>query len=100
MKKILFICAVIAAVSLMGAGCLEVKISPEEQPITVPSDEVKAPTPEDIGEEDVFGEEESGENISELDVLVEEVDTIEAEADQLFGDFKGIDTAQDNNLNL
>jgi hypothetical protein len=100
MHKIMTILSVIALVSLMGAGCIEIKTSPEEAPITVPSDEVKAPTPEDIGEEDVFENEDTAGGVSELDVLVEEVETLEAEAAAMFKDFKNIDTGQDDNLNL
>ncbi|NIP32291.1 hypothetical protein GWN26_00055 [Candidatus Saccharibacteria bacterium] len=99
MHKIISLLSIIALVVLMGVGCLEIKTSPEEAPIAVPSDEVKAPTPEDIGEEDIFEDEEE-DGVSELDVLVEEVETIEAEAEVLFKDFKNIDTSQDDNLNL
>jgi len=83
----------------LGAGCIELKISPEEQPIAVPSDDSKAPTPEDIGEVDIF-DDSDGEEVSELDVLVEEVETLEAEAADMFGNYKNIDTGQDKNLDL
>jgi hypothetical protein len=99
MNKILIFMSVIALVTLMGAGCIELKISPEEQPIAMPSEDTKAPTPEDIGEVDVFEDSES-EEVSELDVLVEEVETLEAEAAEMFTDFKNIDTGQDKNLDL
>lgn len=99
MNKILICLSIIALVTLMGAGCIELKISPEEQPIAVPSDDSKAPTPEDIGEVDVFDDSDS-EEVSELDVLVEEVKTLEAEAADIFSDYKNIDTGQDKNLDL
>lgn len=100
MNKIISLLSIFALVVLMGVGCIEIKTSPEEAPIAVPSDEVKAPTPEDIGEEDILDDADTDEGVSELDVLIEEVETLEAEAEVLFKDFKNIDTGQDDNLNL
>lgn len=99
MKKILICLSIISLVTLMGNGCFEIEISPEEQPIATPSEDSKAPTPEDIGEVDIFDESE-GEEVSDLDVLVQEVETLEAEAAEMFTGYTNIETDQDKNLDL
>lgn len=98
MKKIIFILAIFTLLAATGAGCVEIKKIDEESAVAVPSNEVKAPTPEEIGEVDVF--EEEAEETSEIDSLVQEIENIENEADDLFDDFKAIDVNLDNKLNL
>jgi len=102
MNKLLAMLCILATLSLVGAGCFEI-IKPEDQPVAVPSGDVKAPTPDEIGTEDVFDdEEEDGEPEpgEELDALIEEIEGIEAEAGRMFKDLENIDTGQDKNLDI
>lgn len=102
MNKFLAILCILAVFTLVGAGCFEI-ITPEDQPVAVPSGDVKAPTPDEIGTEDIFDEEEGGEEAEpgdELNALIEEIESIEAEADRMFKDLENIDAAQDKNLDI
>jgi len=85
---------------LAGFGCTIEKKSEitDDGAITVPSGDADAPVPEDIGEVDTFEQDE--EPADEIDSLIEEIETLEAEADDLFDGYTGIDTSNDEELNI
>ncbi|MDD4995346.1 MAG: hypothetical protein PHW53_02700 [Patescibacteria group bacterium] len=98
MRKLFALFTVFALVALMGAGCA-LSISPEEKPVTVPSEEVPVPTADEIGEVDVV-EEGEAESEKSIDELIGEADGLEEEAAGTLNDLQNIDDSQDNKVNL
>lgn len=100
MNKIFILLLIMAVFALAGFGCSIEKRATitDDGAITVPSGDAEAPVPEDIGEVDTFEEEE--EPGDEIDGLIEEIENLEAEADGLFDGYTGIDTSNDEELNI